>query len=84
MKLHHCIYCGKPLADADELEYHIQTHTDIKPFSCDVCGKLFPNKIDLMTHMKKNHPHSEDFLYTQEGNTFVDGVEYLGATSFPY
>ena len=66
---YYCNQCGKPFADDDEWEQHIRTHAEIKPFSCDVCGKSFLNEFDLITHVKKNHPHSDELLYIQKGNT---------------
>ena len=42
--------CGKAFADKSNLRAHVQTHSNIKPYTCSRCGKAFALKSYLYKH----------------------------------
>ncbi|XP_067674559.1 zinc finger protein 595-like [Haliotis asinina] len=46
-----CHICNKTV---NHLQKHLVTHMGLKPFSCEVCGKSFPERYILTKHMKSH------------------------------
>lgn len=51
-----CKLCGKRSATPADKKKHNVTHSDMKPISCGVCGKLFKEKYTLSNHIMLIHP----------------------------
>ena len=45
-----CKKCKKYLSSAENLEWHLNMHSENKPFSCDVCSKSFRHPSTLHKH----------------------------------
>ena len=50
--------CGKAFVTPSKLLRHIYSHSGIRPFMCNVCGKSFSQSANLKTHVKNTHPES--------------------------
>jgi hypothetical protein len=50
-----CHICGYAVSRPKFLKLHLQTHTDSKPFSCDLCDKRFIWKGAIKSHILTNH-----------------------------
>ena len=50
-----CSDCGKIFNDNSKLREHSLTHSDIRPFICDICGKGFTRLVLLNSHSSNTH-----------------------------
>lgn len=51
-----CVECGKGFITPSKLQRHSYSHTGLRPFHCDICGKSFSQSANLKTHVKNTHP----------------------------
>lgn len=56
MKVFHCHFkeCGKSFPRQARLDDHLNTHTNHRPYKCDMCEKSYMRNSHLTVH-KKNH-----------------------------
>lgn len=55
--------CTKEFVRPDKLKAHLMTHSNVKPFSCELCGKDFLRKPHYTEHMRS---HNQDYPYNCE------------------
>ncbi|EEB99348.1 hypothetical protein MPER_00989 [Moniliophthora perniciosa FA553] len=46
--------CGKRFTEKHNLEYHMRSHKDERPFACDKCGKAFRSASDRTRHQQRS------------------------------
>ncbi|KAL8174967.1 UNVERIFIED_CONTAM: Transcription factor e4f1 [Gekko kuhli] len=51
-KGHTCPYCSEAFQEARELDSHVSSHLDYKPFKCEECGKEFAKNYLLKKHQE--------------------------------
>lgn len=49
-----CSYCGKAFTKKYNLTSHLNTHTDIRPFACQICDAKFARKSDYERHSRSH------------------------------
>ena len=54
-RTHVCEICGKSFHAAYILKEHILTHSDIKRYTCDICGRQLWNDSCYRRHMMNIH-----------------------------
>ncbi|XP_006824171.1 uncharacterized protein LOC102800530 [Saccoglossus kowalevskii] len=56
-KAFQCPQCGKQFVSSRTLKRHKLTHTGLKPFKCNICGRSFLRKDYAIWHQQKFHEH---------------------------
>ena len=64
-----CFVCNKTFPYKSNLEGHIRTHMDQRPYQCEVCGKAFKRTCDLLIH-SRFHDEQKRFQCRDCGRQF--------------
>lgn len=57
---HICSFCNRECPSKHKLKRHLSTHTEDRPFVCDVCGKTFKWIGYLQKHIRQQHSNCID------------------------
>ncbi|XP_038638415.1 zinc finger protein Gfi-1b-like isoform X1 [Scyliorhinus canicula] len=58
---YNCMKCNKVFSTAHGLEVHVRrSHSGMRPFACDLCGKTFGHAVSLEQHM---NIHSQERIF---------------------
>ncbi|CAH8487245.1 unnamed protein product [Schistosoma rodhaini] len=52
---HVCCFCFSELSSNSSLERHLLTHTNHRPFNCNLCDKAFTTNGNLSRHIRTSH-----------------------------
>ncbi|KAK4473392.1 hypothetical protein MN116_002766 [Schistosoma mekongi] len=52
---HVCCFCFSELSSNSSLERHLLTHTNHRPFNCNLCDKAFTTNGNLSRHVRTSH-----------------------------
>ncbi|XP_072906336.1 zinc finger protein Gfi-1b isoform X2 [Hemitrygon akajei] len=69
-KSYHCVKCNKVFSTPHGLEVHVRrSHSGMRPFACDLCGKTFGHAVSLEQHL---NIHSQERIFECKmcGKTF--------------
>ncbi|XP_048821812.1 zinc finger protein Gfi-1b [Lagopus muta] len=70
METYHCVKCSKVFSTPHGLEVHVRrSHSGIRPFACEVCGKTFGHAVSLEQHTNI-HSQERSFECKMCGKTF--------------
>ena len=51
-----CDKCGRECPSKHKLKRHLSTHSEARPFPCNICGRTFKWSEYLQKHMRQQHP----------------------------
>jgi hypothetical protein len=68
-----------PNGNPSTMHYHMKKHTNDFPYECSICKSGFPQKQNLLNHMKARHPNDSK----EKDNMFkcpIDGCNFQSVT----
>lgn len=68
--LYRCVVCTKEFEAASKLTIHMRSHTQEKPFACDLCQRRFSVESNLKRHRKTVHSPEKLFHCSICGKAF--------------
>ncbi|KAL5033891.1 hypothetical protein BDV3_003522 [Batrachochytrium dendrobatidis] len=69
-KLPTCPVCGQSFTRAFNLNSHLKSHENVKPFACELCCMSFTRRHDLNRHMRQHMPE-RPFVCGRCSRTFL-------------
>ena len=54
-----CTMCSKQTDDRTEFQVHVNRHTNVKPYKCNICEASYFSQSQLMAHMKTHNVLSD-------------------------
>ena len=63
-----CPFCDKIMKKLYDMKRHILVHTDKKPFTCTICGHKTKLKFNLVSRIRKQHPHIQTNIWKHVKN----------------
>nr|VZI03177.1 unnamed protein product [Spirometra erinaceieuropaei] len=89
---HVCCFCSCELSSNSSLERHLLTHTNHRPFVCNLCDKAFTTNGNLSRHRRTSHqlastnkyPHGLGATSSLQGSIDEAAEEGASATKSPY
>lgn len=77
-----CTFCDKSFKTSCKLNYHMNQHTNKKPFKCDLCNKPFESPIKLKSHkLAHKSPVVCDICNKQYLNLYDHKQKFHSSTS---
>lgn len=64
-----CEQCGLHVRNKQQLQRHMITHTDSRPYKCDLCGQFFRDQKYVATHIQRIHTRDTPFQCRYDGCT---------------
>lgn len=64
-------FFGVYFSSKNLLEEHINTHTGVRPYVCQICSKNFASKYTYKAHVKTHEVRPRPFECTQCNKTFL-------------
>lgn len=58
-QVYNCEYCNKTFTWLKSLTVHLRTHTNVKPYKCELCDRSFVRSDYLKYHIIKSHETTE-------------------------
>merc|ERR1719495_1630870 len=55
IKTHRCKFCFQDFPTVDSKKHHEQSHPSDTPYTCNICGKDYPQRAGLTIHQNRVH-----------------------------